>query len=94
MAQAIARAKAVADSETAAAMLDEFEHRVDAMIEIAGGAAASQAAEQAAESEQVPTVSDVVLRLGPGDAAPEPAAAETAPPAERAGRSEARPSPC
>ena len=38
MAQAIARAKAVADSENAAAMLDEFEHRVDAMIEIAGGA--------------------------------------------------------
>ena len=38
MAQAIANAKTVADSETAAAMLDEFEHRVDAMIEIAGGA--------------------------------------------------------
>ena len=35
MAQAIARAKAVADSETAATLLDELEHRVDAMIEIA-----------------------------------------------------------
>ena len=40
MTQAIARAKTVADSENAAAMLDEFEHRVDAMIEIAGGAPA------------------------------------------------------
>ena len=29
MAQAIARAKAVADSENSAAMLDEFEHRLD-----------------------------------------------------------------
>lgn len=36
MAHAIAAAKAVADSETAATLLDEFEHRVDAMIEIAG----------------------------------------------------------
>jgi len=42
MAQAIAGAKHVADSEAATAMLDEFEHRVDAMIEIAGGHAASQ----------------------------------------------------
>ena len=38
MAQTIAMAKALADSETAAALLDEFEHRIDAMIEIAGGA--------------------------------------------------------
>ena len=38
MHRAIAHAKAVADSETAAALLDEFEHRVDAMIEIAGRA--------------------------------------------------------
>jgi hypothetical protein len=30
MAQTIARAKAVADSETAATLLDEFEHRIDA----------------------------------------------------------------
>src|ERR1051326_12041 len=37
MAQAIARAKTVADSETATTLLDELEHRVDAMIEIAGG---------------------------------------------------------
>ena len=36
MAQAIAKAKAVADSETAANLLDELEHRIDAMIEIAG----------------------------------------------------------
>ena len=64
MAQAIARAKAVADSENAAAMLDEFEHRVDAMIETAGGA---PAAEQATVSVQVPTVSYVVLRLGQGE---------------------------
>ena len=82
MAQAIARAKAVADSENAAAMLDEFEHRVDAMIEIAGGA---PAAEQAAEPDQVPTVSDVVLRLGPADTAPEPAVADAAPPADTGG---------
>jgi hypothetical protein len=91
MAQAIARAKAVADSENAAAMLDEFEHRVDAMIGIAGGTpeagppAAEPATQPVAESDQVPTVSGVVLRLGPGDAAPEPAAAETEPPAENAG---------
>ena len=82
MAQAIARAKAVADSENAAAMLDEFEHRVDAMIELAGGV---PAAEQAAESDHVPTVSDVVLRLGPADTASEPAVIDAAPPAEPAG---------
>jgi hypothetical protein len=44
MHRALARAKAVADSETAAALLDEFEHRVDAMIEIAGRAEAAEAA--------------------------------------------------
>ena len=82
MALAIARAKAVADSENAAAMLDEFEHRVDAMIEIAGGAPTSQ---QAAEPDQVPTVSDVVLRLGPADTAPEPAVADAAPSADTGG---------
>jgi hypothetical protein len=76
MMQAIARAKTVADSENTAAMLDEFEHRVDAMIEIACGAPAS---EQAAEPDQVPTVSDVVLRLGPADTAPEPAVVDAAP---------------
>src|SRR5712671_3646101 len=37
MAQAIARAKIVADSEAAAPLLDELEHRVDAMLDIAGG---------------------------------------------------------
>src|SRR5215207_6393640 len=82
MAQAIARAKAGADSENAAAMLDEFEHRVDAMIEIAGGA---PAAEQAAEPDQVPTVSDVVLRLGPADTASEPTVADAARPADSGG---------
>jgi hypothetical protein len=82
MTQAIARAKTVADSESAVAMLDEFEHRVDAMIEIAGGAPAS---EQAAEPDQVPTVSDVVLRLGPTDTAPEPAVADAAPLANTGG---------
>lgn len=94
MAQAITRAKAVADSENAAAMLDEFEHRVDAMIEIARGSPAvaqaarmpstepapaadgdiaEQAKAPAAESDEVPTVSAVVQRLGPGDAALEQA---------------------
>ena len=82
MAQTIARAKAVADSENAAAMLDEFEHRVDAMIEIAGGA---PGAEQTAEPDQVPTVSDVVLRLGPADTASEPAVADAAPSADTGG---------
>ena len=66
------------------------------MIEIAGGRRCrmrqrreAQVAEPAAESDQVPTVSGVVLRLGPGDAAPEPAAAEPAP----AGRAGGRPRP-
>jgi len=36
MAQAVAKAKAVADSETTANLLNELEHRVDAMLEIAG----------------------------------------------------------
>jgi hypothetical protein len=82
MALAIANAKAVADSETAAAMLDEFEHRVDAMIEIASGAAMphaaapeAQVAEPAAEPDRVPTVSGVVQGLGPGETAPESAIA-------------------
>jgi hypothetical protein len=81
MAQAIAGAKHVADSEAATAMLDEFEHRVDAMIEIAGGHAASQP-QQGAEPDQVPTVSGVVSQLGPTDAATDPATADTAQPAE------------
>src|SRR5262245_9240140 len=66
-----------------AVLLDELEHRVDAMIEIAGGeatpdlsapppapaddeAAAPRAEIQPAEV-RVPTVSDVVSRLGHGD---------------------------
>jgi hypothetical protein len=88
MAQAIARAKAVSDSENSAAMLDEFEHRVDAMIGIAGAAAAADsgatakpppqrqltapAAEAAAEADRVPTVSGVVQRLEPDENAPPP----------------------
>ena len=52
MHRAIAHAKAVADSETAAALLDEFEHRVDAMIEIAGRAE-PPAAEAAPVAETV-----------------------------------------
>src|SRR5690349_16493720 len=63
MVQAIARAKTVADSEAAATMLDEFEHRVDAMIELAGGSAAT-AEVAAADPDQVPTVSGVVQGLG------------------------------
>ncbi len=80
MAQAIAGAKHVADSEAATAMLDEFEHRVDAMIEIAGGRAA-EAQQEAAESDQVPTVSGVVSQFGPA----EPSAAEAPQPAEATG---------
>ena len=53
MAQAIARAKTVADSETAAAMLDEFEHRVDAMIEIAGGSAVRPSAAMPEPAEAI-----------------------------------------
>ncbi len=44
MAQAIARGKAVANSETAATLLDELEHRVDAMIDIAGPGPTAEAA--------------------------------------------------
>ena len=59
MHRAIATAKAVADSETAATLLDEFEHRVDAMIEIAGRAEAPAAeaapvAAPAAETTEPP----------------------------------------
>ena len=80
MAQAIAGAKHVADSEAAPAMLDEFEHRVDAMIEIAGGRAA-EAQQEAAEADKVPTVSGVVSQFGPA----EPSAAEAPQPAEATG---------
>jgi nicotinate-nucleotide--dimethylbenzimidazole phosphoribosyltransferase len=59
MGRAIATAKAVADSETAATLLDEFEHRLDAMIEIAGraeppAAEAAPIAEPAAEMIEAP----------------------------------------
>ena len=59
MARAIATAKAVADSETAATLLDEFEHRVDAMIEIAGRAEppAAEAAPVAETSRWRPKLS-------------------------------------
>jgi nicotinate-nucleotide--dimethylbenzimidazole phosphoribosyltransferase len=72
MHRAIATAKAVADSETAATLLDEFEHRVDAMIEVAGRAEApaAEAASVAApapettepppEAEQVPPEAEQV----------------------------------
>jgi hypothetical protein len=69
MARAIARAKAAAPDTAApeggatAALLDEFEHRVDAMLEIAGAAAPQPPAQ--AGPDQVPTVSNVVSRLGP-----------------------------
>jgi hypothetical protein len=130
MAQAIARGKTVADSETATTLLDELEHRVDAMIEIAGpgpvaeaaaipdpqppssaalverddaplahssseaqhvGAAPApdaeaveQAIRHAAEHDQVPTVSDVVSRLGADDEPPA-AAAIALPPVDDSG---------
>ena len=93
----------MADSETATTLLDELEHRVDAMIEIAGShravlaaaalpepassaalvehvdappaaSAAEPAAGHAAERDQVPTVSDVVSRLGADDETLPPAA--------------------
>jgi hypothetical protein len=80
MAKSIARAKAAlpahrSDNASAgdtahdiAILLDEFEHRVDAMIEIAGGdmrtGEISAAGVEAAEQAFVPTVSQVVSRLG------------------------------
>jgi hypothetical protein len=69
MARAVARAKATApntptsEGDTIATMLDELEHRVDAMLEIAGAAAPQPPA--AAEPDRVPTVSNVVSQLGP-----------------------------
>jgi len=82
MAKAIVRAKAIADSPSALSLLNAFEHRIDAMIQIAGGgeereavaakppaaeAAAVPDDEAAAEPTEVPTVSGVVSRLGTGD---------------------------
>ena len=61
MAQAIARAKAVADSETTTTLLDELEHRVDAMIEIAGPgpvAAAAATADPQPRSSAAPVARD------------------------------------
>jgi hypothetical protein len=85
MAKAIVRAKAIADSPSALSLLNAFEHRIDAMIQIAGGGEEREAAaatpptaetaavsddEAAAEPTEVPTVSGVVSRLGAGDEAP------------------------
>jgi hypothetical protein len=69
MARAIARAKAAApdapapEGDATATLLDELEHRIDAMLEIAGAAAPQPAAQTA--PDRVPTVSNVVSRLGP-----------------------------
>ena len=80
MAQAIAKAKAVADSETAANALDELEHRVDAMIEIASGAgsvAESQASQAPAVSAPpvapvATAVAENATQVPPADDAPAP----------------------
>jgi hypothetical protein len=76
MAHAIAEAKgAMAPGEAGArkpldvaALLDELEHLIDAMIEVAGGGAAAEPAptdaQSPAETGEVPTVSGVVLGLG------------------------------
>jgi hypothetical protein len=84
MAKAIVRAKAIADSPSALSLLNAFEHRIEAMIQIAGGgderppvAAQSPAVEavavadqdEASEPTEVPTVSGVVSRLSAGDEA-------------------------
>lgn len=89
MAQAIVQAKASADSPAATSLLNEFEHRIDVMIEIAGGevrraaaaeqpvaeaAAVSEAQDTADEPTEVPTVSGVVSRLGASGETPPPAA--------------------
>jgi hypothetical protein len=73
MARAVARAKAAAPNTPApegsatATLLDELEHRIDAMLEIAGAAAPQPPAP--VEPDQVPTVSNVVSQLGPGSEA-------------------------
>jgi len=91
MAQAIVQAKALVDSPAATSLLNEFEHRIDVMIEIAGGevrravaaeqpageaAAVSEAQDTADEPTEVPTVSGVVSRLGASGEAP-PSAPDT-----------------
>jgi hypothetical protein len=68
MARAIGRTKAALtlapdDALHLATLLDELDHRVDTMIELAGGPIAGQ--EPAAEARDVPTVSSVVSQLGP-----------------------------
>jgi len=78
MAHTIAMAKALADSETAATLLDEFEHRVDAMIEIAGGA--PQAAEIPPAIEPEPAAAEA--EAAAVAASIEPPAAEAPPEAE------------
>jgi hypothetical protein len=91
MATAIVRAKAIADSPSALSLLNAFEHRIEAMIQIAGGgedrqpaaakppaaeAAVSDRDEAKAEPTEVPTVSGVVSRLGASDEG-SPSAADT-----------------
>ena len=72
MAQAITRAKAVADSETAATLLNELEHRVDAMIEIASpgpvAAAAATPAPQPPSSAAPVERDDAPLAHGTSEA--------------------------
>ena len=82
MALAIVRAKAkVADpgggdaaakAVDTAALLDELEHLVDRMIEIAVAESVDTAAAAAHGTDQVPTVSGVVSRLDPEQPAGEP----------------------
>ena len=80
MAQAIARGKTVANSETAATLLDELEHRVDAMIEIAGPGPVAEAA--AMPDPQPPSSAAPVARddapLAPSGTAPDAGAAAQA----------------
>ena len=89
MASAIVKAKAMADTPAAMSLLNEFEHRIDVMLEIAGGdanriapateaaTAASEQDEAAAEPTEVPTVSGVVSRLGAGHGDTPSTAADT-----------------
>ena len=80
MAHAISKAKAVADSETAAHLLDELEHRVDAMMEVASGAgsiAESQAsqvppASAAAVEPVAAAVAESAAQVPPAEVAPAP----------------------
>src|SRR5581483_7990327 len=57
-----------------AALLDQFEHLIDAMVEIAGARGSSGGARPAPQGDGVPTVSGVVFGLGPEREAPDPSA--------------------